>query len=841
MIPFDDPTLLFTNAGMNQFKDIFLGNKEIKDKRVVNSQKCLRAGGKHNDLDEVGRDGYHHTFFEMLGNWSFGDYYKKEAIQWAWELLTEIWQLPKDKLHATVYNTDDEAMELWQTVTDINHKHITRHGDKENFWEMGETGPCGPSSEIHFDRGEAFCNLTHVEHHYCCVNGDCHRYIELWNLVFIQYQRHADQSLTLLKNKFVDTGMGFERICQVLQQVNSNYDTDIFSPIINDIITNCKKLTCKELQINLQVIADHIRALTFTLADGGMPSNEGRGYVLRRILRRAARFGRDIGFQDPFLHNLVDSVVNNMGIAFPELKERQDFIKMIIKGEEEKFNQTLDKGLALFKELVTKLNCSIISGKDAFTLYDTYGFPLDLIKILAEEQQLTLNEQEFTQEMEKQRQKARDASQFKQQTVDEQWFVINNEPHNIFTGYTLTECSTKITKFCYIGDKTYKLVLQETPFYAESGGQVADNGSLSNENSLIMIRNVQKEGDDLVHYGELAYGSVNEQEYLAVLNKIFRRQVENNHTTTHLLHASLRKVLGDHVQQRGSLVTADVIRFDFTHYKPLSEDEIINVEELINNQIQNCLPVQVAIKSYQEAKNDGAIALFGEKYGDVVRTISIDSFSQELCGGTHVKNTGQIGMFKLLKESSISSGIRRIEAITGVQVQKYIRHNYLLINQINHLLTANTNNVVEKIEKLVSENKLYQTEIIKLKYEQSSKIIEDIVQFKQYIKQVCCIYRLVDASSTDELKMMGDLLKSKLDKGIGILVAKWGGNVSIIVVVTENLTQAISAGRIVADLARLVDGKGGGRNDMAMAGGKSTDKIEMMFLNIPKIIEKYIP
>ena len=840
VVPIDDPTLLFTNAGMNQFKDIFLGIKDSEIPSAVNSQKCIRAGGKHNDLDEVGRDGYHHTFFEMLGNWSFGDYYKKEAIQWAWELFTEIWKLPKDKLHATVHHTDDEALELWKEVTDINPNHITKHGDKDNFWEMGETGPCGPCSEIHIDRGEEFCNLKNTEGHECKVNGDCHRYIELWNLVFMQYQRNEDRSLTPLKNKFVDTGAGFERVCQVLQNVNSNYDTDVFQPIIKEIVKISGIAYSEETGVSHRVIADHIRTLSFAIADGGMPSNEGRGYVLRRILRRAARYGRNLDLKDPFLYKLVDSLVENMGEHFEELKARADFIKTIIKNEEERFNQTLDKGLSLFEELIKNLEGTVISGKDAFMLYDTYGFPLDLTKILAEENNFTIDEEAFNKEMEKQKQRAREASNFKLQFEEVQWISLRDDSLNKFLGYEVNSCNTHIVKYAHINDTEVKIILDQTPFYAESGGQVADKGRLHNDFTEIQIFNVQKEGDNFVHYGKILRGRIDNTPYIAMIDAEMRLSTARNHTATHLLHSALKTVLGEHVQQKGSLVNADALRFDFTHFSAMTFDEIQLVERIVNEQIRDCTELKIEIKSIDEAKKDGATALFGEKYGETVRVISVGSFSKELCGGTHVNNTGQLGCFKILSESSSAAGIRRLEAITAINTEQYFEENENLLHNVFKILSANKNNIIEKLEKLIYDNKKQERDIEILKAQNSAGLLDELISKKHSENSIDFVYGLVHATKVEELKTMGDLLKEKLKAGIGVLVAEIDEKVSIIVIVTKELTKKIQAGKIVGELSLIVDGKGGGRPDMAMAGGKSTEKVNELLQQIPVIITKYI-
>ncbi|MCL2062847.1 MAG: alanine--tRNA ligase [Candidatus Cloacimonetes bacterium] len=841
VVPKDDPTLLFTNAGMNQFKDIFLGKKEAEYPRAVNSQKCIRAGGKHNDLNEVGKDGYHHTFFEMLGNWSFGDYYKKEAISYAWELLTEVWKLPKDKLHATVHHTDDEAWELWKSETDIEHTHITKHGDKDNFWEMGETGPCGPCSEIHLDRGIDFCNLKDHDNHTCLVNGDCHRYIELWNLVFMQFLRHEDKSLTPLKKKYVDTGAGFERLCQILQGVKSNYETDLFMPIINQIEIISNVPYQEDTGMAHRVIADHVRTLCFAMSDGGLPANEGRGYVLRRILRRATRYGRKLNINDTFIHKLVDVVNNLMGECYDELNSQSILIKKIIKAEEEKFNQTLDKGLVLFDELITKLGDEkIISGKDAFTLYDTYGFPLDLTMILAEEKKLTVNQNEFVEEMEKQKKRARESSNFRAQNENLQWNKFREDVPTEFFGYTNDKYEVHILRYAVINDREIRIVLDKTSLYAEAGGQVADMGYIFNDTTLISVDDVQKVGDVFIHYGKICHGHIYDVPYFTRFRVKKRIRVEKNHTATHLLHAVLREKLGDHVQQKGSYVDTEGLRFDFSHFSALSEYELDYIEKKVNYLVKSCAKVNTSIEDFDKAKQDGAIALFDEKYDNEVRVVTIGQYSKELCGGTHVFNTGQIGLFKIISETSIASGIRRIEAITGRTAEKYVSNLEKSFFKIYELLSANKYNVYAKINKLILENKSLLKENERLRIMSFDFNLDSLLKNMVSINSVNCLFTKVNSHDSDELKTMGDLLRNKIKSGIGVLVAEFEDKISILVIVSKDLTNNISAGKIVGELATVVDGRGGGRADMAMAGGKAIEKIDDLMKAIPSILEKFL-
>lgn len=837
VVPQDDPTLLFINAGMNQFKDIFLDKVEPTFLRAVNSQKCIRAGGKHNDLDEVGRDGYHHTFFEMLGNWSFGDYYKKEAITWAWELLTEVWKLDKSKLHATVHTSDQEAYELWKELTDIDPSHITYHGDKDNFWEMGETGPCGPCSELHYDRGTDFCGVS--GEHNCIVNGDCHRYMEIWNLVFMQYYRETDGSLTSLKKRHVDTGSGFERICQLLQGKDSNYHTDLFMPIIEEIAKISKTPYDSETSVAHRVIADHIRCLTFALGDGGMPSNEGRGYVLRRILRRAARYGRQINLKEPFLYKLVDVVIAVMGEHFTELADKRDYIIMIIKAEEERFNLTLDKGLEKFEEIVNSIKQKTIPGIEAFILYDTFGFPLDLTSIIAEERGLIVDLKGFEQAMQEQKERARQSSKFVMDTDEIKWEVFHDSKETEFLGYDALITDSKILRYSLNDDNLVKVVLDKTPFYAESGGQVGDKGAISGDTFLIKIYDVRKVNGLWIHLGKLITGEITADEVKAVVTDSVRRDVASNHTATHLLHSALRKVLGSHVQQKGSLVEAKGLRFDFTHFSGLTPEELVHVENIVNLQIRNNASLTVSVKTLEDARKDGAMALFGEKYGDEVRVVSISEFSQELCGGTHVHATGEIGMFKILSEASSAAGIRRIEAITGSQVMEYLREKEQKLDFLKNTLGANDKNLEEKLEKLFDDNKKLARELEEIKAKQSSALASYLIERAKIFADFKLVISEVEVDNANDLRILGDQLKDKIKTGIGVLFARIEGKVSILVIVTPDLSKQYHAGKIVGRLASIVDGKGGGRPDSAMAGGRDISKIAEALNSVREIVSNF--
>ncbi len=864
VIPIDDPTLLFTNAGMNQFKNIFLGQIKPAHLRVVNSQKCIRAGGKHNDLEEVGKDGYHHTFFEMLGNWSFGDYYKKEAITWAWELLTKVWKMPKDKLYATVHKTDEEAYNFWENETDIDPAHIEYHGDKDNFWEMAATGPCGPCSEIHIDRGLEFCNLKDAPNHKCKINGDCHRFIELWNLVFIQFNRDESEKLTPLPKKYVDTGAGFERIVQVLQNKDSNYHTDLFMPIINKISdisgvqykTNCHENAQKEQNNQKQnsvssvfsvlnydgtshrVIADHIRALSFALADGGMPSNEGRGYVLRRILRRAARHGHLLNMKEPLLYKLVDVVVDLMGDHFTELQEKQAHIKLIIKAEEERFNLTLDNGLKKFSEIIIKTK-RIVSGSDAFMLYDTYGFPLDLTRIMSEEKELKVDEKGFEKEMEKQKKRAREAAKFNMKLEEIDWIELQPTTKTEFVGYRSDDASCIIQKY-FIDDKNnVNLVVDKTPFYAESGGQVADIGRIYNDESEIKISDVKKENDVFIHIGKLISGEINKKEYTAIIDQENRKNITRNHTATHLLHKALKEVLGEHVQQKGSFLHPDHLRFDFTHFQQVSKHELDIVEKAVNAKIRECIPLTAEIQDINAAKKAGAVALFGEKYSEKVRVVSIGNYSKELCGGTHLNFTGEIGLFKITSESSIAAGIRRIEAITGEKAEQYVKILEDEIDEIGRHLHAPSASVLEKIQKMISENKQLHIQLKSVRVKSAGSTIDKLIQNAIVINNVKVIVAKVNVPNPAMMRQIGDQLRDKLKSGIGVLVSEIGEKVSILTIVTKDLTDTYHAGKIVGKVAEIVGGSGGGRPDMAMAGGKDASKINEAIKKIPEILKNF--
>lgn len=845
VVPFDDPTLLFTNAGMNQFKDVFLGTGKRDYKRAADTQKCIRVSGKHNDLEEVGHDTYHHTFFEMLGNWSFGDYYKTEAIVWAWELLTEVWKLPKERLWATVYKDDDEAFELWKSKTDINPNHVLKFGEKDNFWEMGETGPCGPCSEIHINVGDDYENPEYV-------NAGTPECIEIWNLVFIQYNRDASGKLHELPAKHVDTGMGFERICAVLQKTNSNYDTDIFYPLINEIVKLTKikietdlltaaKEKSEEIKIPTRVIADHIRALTFAIADGAVPGNDGRGYVLRRILRRAARYGRKINLNEPFLYQLVDVLVQTMGDVFPEIKEKKDYVKKVIKGEEESFNATLDRGIEHFEEIIEKLNKQnkkIIPGEDVFKLYDTYGFPVDLTNIMAIEKGFTIDEVRFNELMNQQRDRGREASKEKFASVnvqlsDTKGSKFSSELPTEFTGYDELQTKAKVTGYKREGN-TALVVLDKSPFYVEAGGQIDDTGHLIIEENKLNVVDLLKVENKIIHILENDSGLIlqPDSELIAEVDSLRRWDIMRNHSVTHFLHAALRKILGTHVQQAGSYVGPDHLRFDFTHFTKPSPEELRDIEILVNEQLRRNLPMYHHRNiPFEEAKKMGALMFFGDKYGDKVNVVQFGDFTMEFCGGTHVKNSSEIGLFKITSEASIASGVRRIEAVTGAGVEKYIQSQLEHMKQFSH-----------RIDELLDTKKKLEKEISDLKLKEKLGQLDHILSLHSSEKGIKVFKGRVHADNMDELKSFGDELRNKMGSGVGVLISQVEDKVGIVAVVSDDLIKEkkLSAGKIVGELAKLVGGGGGGRPHLATAGGKEISGIPSAISKVEKVIGSFI-
>jgi len=836
VIPQSDPTLLFTNAGMNQFKGIFLGQEKIESLRVANSQKCIRVSGKHNDLEEVGKDTYHHTFFEMLGNWSFGDYYKAEAVQMAWELLTEVWKLPTERLWVTIYRDDEEALQAWQRIAGLDQNRILRFGEKDNFWEMGETGPCGPCSEIHYYTG------PHPEKQQAeMINSGNPEYIELWNLVFIQFDRDKSGELKPLPLKHVDTGAGLERMVAVLQGKKSNYDTDLFKPIIDRIVSLTGKEYHTENGVPHRVIADHIRMLTFAIADGGLPSNDGRGYVIRRILRRAARFGRMLEMHKPFIYQLVDSVIEVLGATYPEIVERRNHIQAVIKAEEKSFGLTLDRGLEVFaklKENLQRNNITIIPGEEVFKLYDTFGFPMDLTRLLAEETGFSIDEKGFENLMNRQKERARASVAFQADDFleNEHWQTLTTGDDSEFFGYENLETQSVIRKYLIEGQKVH-LILDRTPFYAEAGGEVGDVGIIEGNNFRIKIDNTRKIGSSIIHSGHFEKGnSIVDPIVKACVDNVANLQIRANHTATHLLQAALRQILGEHVHQSGSLVTPEKLRFDFTHFTKMTESEIEAVEDWVNARIRENLPVNAEVKDYQSARESGAMALFGEKYGDVVRVINVGDYSKELCGGKHVNRTGDIGCFKIISETAIAAGVRRIEAITGETMLKLARENERLLEKITTLLGVNREQLPHRIEKLLTDYKNLEKQLHKNNKAEFEQEIDTLLEKAEMIGELKVFTYQANVKSLAELKEIGDLVRDKLPNGVGVIAGIIDEKPSIVVVVTDLAIKqyGLKASDIVRELGSILGGGGGGQAHLATAGGRFTDKI-------PEALQAVIP
>lgn len=848
MVVKDDPTLMFTNAGMNQFKDYFLGTQTPTELRVADTQKCLRVSGKHNDLEEVGIDTYHHTMFEMLGNWSFGDYFKKEAIAWSWELLTEVFELPKDRIYATVFGgdssegleADEEARGYWQDLLPADR--IIDGSKKDNFWEMGETGPCGPCSEIHIDlRSEEEIARTPGRD---LVNQDHPQVVEVWNLVFIQFNRLANSTLEDLPEKHVDTGMGLERLVMAIQQKSSNYDTDVFQPLIQTLADLAGVSYGKDEQtdIALRVIVDHIRAISFSIADGQLPSNTGAGYVIRRILRRAVRYGfQFLDLKSPFLAKILPTLQAQFKGVFPELIDQADFIAKVITQEETSFLHTLEQGLKKLKTITDELaksNETVIPGEQVFELYDTFGFPFDLTSLIARERGLSMDTKGFDTEMAKQ--KSRSKQDASKETGD--WEILSEQTEIKFVGYEHTEAEGQILRYRSLkqkGKEQIQLVLDVTPFYAESGGQVGDTGKLIFVDEEIIVTDTKKENDLIVH-------SVNKlpanpkAPFRAEVNKEKRLLTANNHSATHLMHAALRSVLGDHVEQKGSLVNEKILRFDFSHFAKMTNEEIIEVENMVNEKIrENIIIEELRDVPIDEAKAQGAMALFGEKYGETVRMIIFDkTYSVELCGGIHVPATGQIGLFKIISESSISAGVRRIEAITGAAAENYVQQGEEILSGLKELL-RHPKDLGKAISTLVSEKNSVEKELVQLKKQKVGGIKDNLIKQTEEINGLQVIIQQVDVPDADGLKQLGFAIKNQLSSLYMVLTAEINGKPQIAVVISEDLVKKtdLHAGNIVRELATNIKGGGGGQPFFATAGGSDSS-------GLAKVLEdarNYIP
>ena len=874
--PNDDPTLMFTNAGMNQFKDIFLGLTKPQSMRAANSQKCIRITGKHNDLEEVGIDTYHHTFFEMLGNWSFGDYFKAEAIEWAWKLLTDVYGIDPDSLWATVFAGDEadgseydkESADLWAKLTPLPPERILACGKKDNFWEMGETGPCGPCSEIHIDLGPGRCDMQHIPGHKCAVNAGCSRFIELWNLVFIQFNRQPGGHLQQLSAKYVDTGAGLERVTALLQNKTSNYDTDLFMPIISAV----EDLTGKKYTSQLgnksdnafRVIADHTRTLTFSITDGVTPSNEGRGYVMRRVLRRAARFGRELGIKEPYMFNLVDVLTGYMGDAFPELKIRADFVKTVIQSEEESFGRTLDRGLEIFAasaQITQQKGGSVIDGENAFQLYDTYGFPLDLTELMARERGLTVDTVKFDDLMDQQRARARAAQKTTSLAMD--LSGIELPATNDLDKYEKDSCDTELVGwidsdgFTTQGryekiDQPVAFVLRQTCFYAESGGQVGDAGTIESTVGKFTVETTERIADCVIHRGKLTEGSLSVGDSVTATVDHSRAASKKNHTATHILQWALQQVLGDSVKQQGSLVCPEYLRFDFTWPKALTDEQTIQVEKLINDKIAHACPVTCTVMPIEEAKDLGAMALFGEKYGDDVRVISIGSdcnqpikqaFSLEFCGGTHVTNTSQIAGFKITKEESISAGVRRITALTGQNLTAYLTERSNIIDELSRTLKVPADQLVTRVQKALADNKKLTKQ---LKSGASNAAVntrseaDALLADAEKIGDTSVIVGPLSNAPIEQVRKALDSLKQKAaSAAIVVGVPDGDDKVMLIAVMTDDVVaKGLKAGDVIKQIAPIVNGGGGGRPQMAQAGGKDPSKLNDALESAKTIIKQ---
>ncbi|EOZ0338571.1 TPA: alanine--tRNA ligase [Escherichia coli] len=826
LVPHNDPTLLFTNAGMNQFKDVFLGLDKRNYSRATTSQRCVRAGGKHNDLENVGYTARHHTFFEMLGNFSFGDYFKHDAIQFAWELLTsEKWfALPKERLWVTVYESDDEAYEIWEKEVGIPRERIIRIGDNkgapyasDNFWQMGDTGPCGPCTEIFYDHGDHIWGGPPGS-----PEEDGDRYIEIWNIVFMQFNRQADGTMEPLPKPSVDTGMGLERIAAVLQHVNSNYDIDLFRTLIQAVakVTGATDLSNK----SLRVIADHIRSCAFLIADGVMPSNENRGYVLRRIIRRAVRHGNMLGAKETFFYKLVGPLIDVMGSAGEDLKRQQAQVEQVLKTEEEQFARTLERGLALLDEELAKLSGDTLDGETAFRLYDTYGFPVDLTADVCRERNIKVDEAGFEAAMEEQRRRAREASGF----GADYNAMIRVDSASEFKGYDHLELNGKVTALFVDGKAVDAInagqeavvVLDQTPFYAESGGQVGDKGELKGANFSFAVEDTQKYGQAIGHIGKLAAGSLKVGDAVqADVDEARRARIRLNHSATHLMHAALRQVLGTHVSQKGSLVNDKVLRFDFSHNEAMKPEEIRAVEDLVNAQIRRNLPIETNIMDLEAAKSKGAMALFGEKYDERVRVLSMGDFSTELCGGTHASRTGDIGLFRIISESGTAAGVRRIEAVTGEGAIATVHADSDRLSEVAHLLKGDSNNLADKVRSVLERTRQLEKELQQLKEQAAAQESANLSSKAIDVNGVKLLVSELSGVEPKMLRTMVDDLKNQLGSTIIVLATVAEGKVSLIAGVSKDVTDRVKAGELIGMVAQQVGGKGGGRPDMAQAGG----------------------
>lgn len=863
LVPQGDPTLLFTNAGMVQFKDAFLGREQRPYRRATTAQKCVRAGGKHNDLDAVGRTARHHTYFEMLGNFSFGDYFKRDAIRFAWEFLTVRLELPAERLWPTIFRDDDEAAGLWQEIAGVPLEKVVRLGEKDNFWAMGETGPCGPCSEIIYDRGEEF----RCDEPVCGIGAcDCPRWLEIWNLVFMQFDRDASGTLNPLPRPSIDTGMGLERVTAVLQGVNANWDTDIFQPILRHIAELAgMQYHPDDRGFPIRVIADHARACTFLITDGVLPSNEGRGYVLRRILRRAARYGRKIGLKPGFLSELADFVIEPVGGIYPELVTNRDFTTQVIKTEETKFEQTLSTGLQLFEDVVERVTAAgsrVIPGADVFRLYDTFGFPPELTQELAEEREMTLDLAGFQESMAEQRKRARSSAKFANDAARGDLYRRLELPRTRFVGYDRPRDTSVVLAIVVDGESVetategaeVEIVLTETPFYGEGGGQVGDTGVLTAAAGLVRVNDTIKPVPDIhVHRGTVERGviSIGDQ-VTAQVDVERRRQIARHHTGTHLLHAALRKVLGSHVGQAGSLVTPERLRFDFTHLTSVTEDQLRAIEHLVNDRVRDDLIVETAVMPYQEAISSGAMAFFEEKYGDTVRVLKVGPqglaaileaeerpFSVELCGGTHLRATGEIGLFLITNESSIGSGVRRIEAVCGTVAEELVRLRMKSLDVVAKHMQSTPADAVASVSSLLSERDQLRKRIETLERQNMKSQVDELLARAERRDGYSVLSAQVQAPNADALRELGDWVRDRLGSSVVVLGAVLGDRPNFLVMVTSDLTgKGLHAGKIAKEVAAVTGGGGGGRPEVAQAGGKDARQLVAALESVPAVLSR---
>jgi len=857
-----DPTLLFTNSGMVQFKDVFLGIGTRPYRRVVDVQKCMRVAGKHNDLEDVGRDGYHHTFFEMLGNWSFGDYYKREAIAWAWELLTRVWGLPPERLWATCFEDehgeiprDDEAAEIWVQQPGFNPSHVLFFGRKENFWEMAEVGPCGPDSEIHIDRGPEFCDRRDEPGHVCRVNGGCARFLELWNLVFIQYNRTGPTTLEPLPAKHVDTGMGFERLLAVLQGAPDNYGTDLFTPLMDRVQELCGQSPAERERdvVAYRVIADHARAAAFLVADGVVPDNEGRGYVLRMILRRAARFGRKLGLVRPFLAEITDVVADRMGEAYPELVQHRRFIREVVTAEEERFARTLESGLLRLEELVAAAKAegrSALRGEDVFRLYDTYGFPKEMTLDVAREAGLEVDWEGFEREMDRQRERARARSSFVLQVPSSVQALAERGVRTEFVGYRRLRASARVVAVLRDGvgvdaaqaGEPVEVVLDRTPFYAEAGGQVGDTGWLVSPRARVEVQDTQRPaGEVVVHRGVVRSGTLRVGDRVrAEVDAPRRREIMRHHTATHLLHRALREVLGEHARQAGSLVAPDRLRFDFVHLQALTADQLEAVERRVNEKVLEALPVRVDFLPYEEARRTGAMALFEEKYGDVVRVVSVGDYSRELCGGTHLRNTSEVGLFRIVQETGVAAGVRRIEAVAGWAAYRWARNQAQLLQEAARRLRTSPEEVPGRVDRLLAQLRELERQVQALQRGVGAAELENVLERAQEVEGVRVVSARFDGLREDALRAIGDRLRDRLRSGAVVLGSALDGRVALVAMVTRDLTHRLRASDLIGPVAEVVGGRGGGRPELAQAGGGDPGRLDEALERVPEFVRRLL-